>query len=193
MEVHTQISLHILHAGGTNRCRRSLVYLFRISRNMVTPASSWQEWHQHKYSGDARQLAFLSAHAWQHESLQLRAVSNDGFLVMVGLFLVLILENIWSFDPGAFSSVALANGFVTALVLGAACGLFTLFSTAMVTAKLKRLLARDTCNLHVQQPGKHKKSSLDRLVRRWQQYPADHQWQAASEWSPAIIGMAIVD
>lgn len=96
-------------------------------------------------------MSFLEANAWQRESLQLRAQGYDGFLVLVGLFLVLLMENMWGFDPDAFKTTAASDAFLSFLVVGTASGIFTILTLTMISLKLQRLMARDVASLHVHQ------------------------------------------
>lgn len=94
---------------------------------------------------------FLDANSWQRETIKTRVDSQDGFLVLIGLFVVLVLENLWSFDPKSFASETALNVFLVTLVCGAACGVFAIFSMTMIRLKLQRLLVRDIASLKSQQ------------------------------------------
>lgn len=133
--------------------------------------------------------AFLRANGWQRQSMQLRAQGYDGLLVLVGLFLVLILENVWSFDRDSFESSLASDVFLALLLLAASSGLFTVFTITLINMKLQRLQARDEANFnsHVvkpQSPSWHR-PRYDRLAENWAKGCQGNQWQAASlayEW-----------
>lgn len=94
---------------------------------------------------------FVGANRWQREAITTRVNAQNGFLVLIGLFVVLVLENLWSFDPDVFASDDASILFLLFLVLGSACGVFTIFSTTLVSLKLQRLIVRDIAALEVQQ------------------------------------------
>ena len=94
---------------------------------------------------------FLEANSWQREAVETRVDSQDGFLVLIGLFAVLVLENLWSLDPDTFGSKTAFDAFLVVLVCGAACGVFAIFSMTMIRLKLQRLMVRDIAALNVQQ------------------------------------------
>lgn len=114
----------------------------------------------------------------------MRATGQDGFLVLAGLFFVLLLENLWSFDPREFDSATASDGFLGVLILGAACGIFAIFAVTMVRLKLQRLLARDAACLNAQQTGRAL-ARYDRLVEQWERSAPTHQFHHAClayEW-----------
>lgn len=147
---------------------------------------SWEEKFKLRHAGSPQHMAFLHANAWQRDSVGLRLAGYDGFLVVVGLFLVLLLESLLSFEPNAFESTWAGDAFLITLVLGTVFGIFTTFSTVMIKGKLQRLIVRDLATLNVQQhPGQGRKGRLDRLVKEWEQNAPRRQFQPASisyEW-----------
>lgn len=121
---------------------------------------------------------------WQRETLSMRATGQDGFLVLAGLFFVLLVENLWSFDPREFDSATAGDGFLGVLILGAACGIFSIFAVTMVRLKLQRLLARDVACLNAQQVGQAL-ARYDRLVEQWERSALTSQFHHAClayEW-----------
>ena len=107
--------------------------------------ASWEDRFKDEYP------EFLNANLWQREVIETRINAQDGFLFLIGLFVVLLLENMWSFDPSAFSSETKLDAFLALLVFGASCGVFAIFSMTMVRLKLQRLMVRDIAALRVQQ------------------------------------------
>lgn len=85
---------------------------------------SWEENFKLRHAGSPQHMAFLHANAWQRDSVGLRLAGYDGFLVVVGLFLVLLLEGLLSFDPNAFESTWAGDAFLVTLVFGTAFGGF---------------------------------------------------------------------
>ena len=112
---------------------------------------SWQE--QNK---EAR-AEFLEANSWQRETIETKVDSQDGFLVLIGLFVVLVLENLWQFDADVFASSMRLEVFLALLVCGAACGVFAIFSMTMIRLKLQQLVARDIAALRSLQVCKNTK------------------------------------
>lgn len=136
-------------------------------------------------------MAFFDANKWQRDTMKRGSEGYDGFVVFVGLFIVLLVESIWTFDPTVFSCVALSEAFLILLLVGAACGLFTIFSITVLRIKVQRLLARDSIAMHSylsHVKEERRSSQLNRLVRRWNEpvdYRYDRQRRAASltfEW-----------
>ncbi|CAB1107292.1 unnamed protein product [Ectocarpus sp. CCAP 1310/34] len=123
---------------------------------------------------------FLNANLWQREAIETRINAQDGFLVLIGLFVVLMLENMWSFDPSTFTSEMRLDAFLALLVFGASCGVFAIFSMTMVRLKLQRLMVRDIAALKVQQvTGRANRLLLDELLARWEASSAQRQFQPA--------------
>lgn len=120
---------------------------------------------------DTEGMKFLEQNKFQRECLQLGSEGYDGFIVVVGLFLVLLVENLWTFDPDSFSEEKLGDAFLILLVAGTACGLFSIFSVTYVKLKVQRLLTRDMYGVELfYMPKSHRqrrKVYLDRIQRRW--------------------------
>ena len=149
-------------------------------------AMSWEECFKQEHAGSPEHMAFLHANTWQRDSISMRMGGYDGFHVLVGLFLVLLLEALFSFDPSGFESVWASNAFLATIVCGTACGVFTMVSTAMIKGKIQRLMIRDHATVNVQQRGQQGRTArLDRLVHNWEAEAHDRQFQPASisyEW-----------
>ncbi|CAM9291779.1 unnamed protein product, partial [Ectocarpus sp. 13 AM-2016] len=123
---------------------------------------------------------FLNANLWQREAIETRINAQDGFLFLIGLFVVLMLENMWSFDPSTFTSETRLDAFLALLVFGASCCVFAILSMTMVRLKLQRLMVRDIAALKVQQvTGRANRSLLDGLLARWKASSAQRQFQPA--------------
>lgn len=123
-------------------------------------------------SASTRAVSFLDANRWQRECLQLGSEGYDGFVVLVGLFLVLLVENLWTFDPSTFVSEISSDAFLTLLVTGTAFGLFTIFSITLIKLKVQRLLTRDIYALKIYQSpenAERRNVHLDRISRRWEE------------------------
>lgn len=126
----------------------------------------------------------------QRECLQLGSEGYDGFIVVVGLFLVLLVENLWTFDPDSFSEEKLGDVFLILLVAGTAFGLFTIFSVTYVKLKVQRLLTRDMYAIELfKMPEAHpqrRKVYLDRIKRRWDKLKQQERHRAPAcvtyEW-----------
>lgn len=103
--------------------------------------ASWEERFQ------AQNEEFIKANLWQREAMEIRVNSQDGFLVLIGLFVVLVLENLWSLDPDEFASKEKLEVFLILLVCAAAGGVFAIFSMTMIRLKLQRLMVRDIAAL----------------------------------------------
>lgn len=118
--------------------------------------------------------------------MQLGSEGYDGFVILVGLFLVLLVENLWSFDPTTFSSAAAGDLFLGLLVAGAAFGLFTIFSITVIKLKVQRLLARDILAMYLHHQSTldyterctTRPSQLDRLEKRWTEAAAENSLTA---------------
>ncbi|CAM9464783.1 unnamed protein product [Discosporangium mesarthrocarpum] len=132
--------------------------------------------------------AFLNANYWQREALTYRNSGFDGFLVLVALLLVLLIENLWVSEVSDFSSPMAADTVVVVLIIGVASGMFTLFSITLVTLKMRRLLCRDVAALHVQQrdfAGEQTNARLKRLLKGWLEKAKAYRFCPASltyEW-----------
>eukprot|EP00752_Nemacystus_decipiens_P014989 g13346.t1 len=142
--------------------------------------ASWEEkFHEHHEE-------FIKANLWQREVMEIRVNSQDGFLVLIGLFVVLVLENLWSLEPDVFASEANLEVFLVLLVCAASSGVFSIFSMTMIRLKLQRLMVRDIAALRAQQvTGSAKRSHLDRLLERWKSSSTQGKFQPASltyEW-----------
>eukprot|EP00903_Cladosiphon_okamuranus_P016956 g15631.t1 len=140
---------------------------------------SWEERNQ-EHNED-----FIKANLWQREVVELRVNSQDGFLVLIGLFVVLVLENLWSLETDTFTSEANLEVFLILLVCAAASGVFSIFSITMIRLKLQRLMVRDIASLRVQQVPGQGRSHLDRLLDGWKSSSAQRQFQPACisyEW-----------
>lgn len=117
--------------------------------------ASWEERFQ------AQNEEFIKANLWQREAMEIRVNSQDGFLVLIGLFVVLVLENLWSLDPDEFASTEKLEVFLILLVCAAAGGVFAIFSMTMIRLKLQRLMVRDIAALkQVNRFGGNKKNSI---------------------------------
>ncbi|CAM9984013.1 unnamed protein product [Choristocarpus tenellus] len=142
-------------------------FTLQEGRMSVSPAC-WEDEAHGQACISVEYEAFLNANSWQREALGYRVDGYNGFLVLVTLLLVLILENLWSFDKQGFKSSEAADMFVIVLIVGAACGMFTVVTITMVTLKLQRLLARDISALRVQQRGSSSHANrMDRLFKDW--------------------------
>lgn len=118
-------------------------------------------------------LAFVNANKWQRDCLERGSEGYNGFVVLVGLFLVLLVENLWTFDPTAFSSSRTGEVFLALLIAGAGFGLFSIFSITGIKIKLQRLLARDILAIYIYQSRVRKErecSQLIRLTEKWREY-----------------------
>ncbi|CAM9742027.1 unnamed protein product [Scytosiphon promiscuus] len=142
--------------------------------------ASWEEIHKDE-------TLFLDANRWQREAMETRVEAQDGFLVLIGLFVVLLLENLWAFESLTFASEAAEDAFLVLLVCGAACGVFAIFSMTMIRLKLQRLMVRDVASLKAQQVmgSANRSQHLRRLLDRWARFSTDRQFQPACltyEW-----------
>lgn len=118
---------------------------YEMEHRQPPARASWEETNQEQNE------EFIKANLWQREVMEIRINSQDGFLVLIGLFVVLVLENLWSLEPDAFASEATLQVFLVLLVCAAACGVFAIFSMTMIRLKLQRLMVRDIAALRVQQ------------------------------------------
>lgn len=146
----------------------------------IDESPSWAEALAHRNSENTdRYKAFLHANKWQRENAQLRTSVLDGFLFLVGLFHLFLLEQLWSSDLTAFKTSRNGDVFLFLLVIGAGCGSFTIFSMTMVKIKVQRMLVRDNAALNSRWTKELEVagSRLDRLVRRWERplSPSRHQ------------------
>lgn len=109
-----------------------------FERRRQQPARvSWEEKNRE------RRAEFLEANSWQRETIEAKVDSQDGFLVLIGLFVVLVLENLWQFDAETFASPGRLEAFLALLVFGAAFGVFAIFSMTLIRIKLQKLVVRD--------------------------------------------------
>lgn len=131
--------------------------------------------------------SFITANKWQRQCLELGSEGYNSFIVIVSLFLVLLVENLWSFDPSFFSSAEMGDAVLALLIFGAGFGLFTMLSATAIKMKVQRLLARDirAYQAFVSTDKEEQKiSQLNRLMDKWKE-STDHKGQAAcltSEW-----------
>lgn len=142
-------------AVSTNSTLKPRTYCLSLFRhlNRISTVGMPQQQHPARASWEkihTNQALFLEANSWQREAMTIRVDSQDGFLVLIGLFVVLLLENLWSFESLTFASQAAEDAFLALLVCGAACGVFAIFSMTMIKLKLQRLMVRDVASLKAQ-------------------------------------------